>query len=84
MDALCVTARNIRHHVIDGEICPEIEAILTVVGKIQKPDGSIPEYRTVRLSLNPGAARQLAGSLREWADDAEKEAEALTWSGTPE
>lgn len=81
MEVLCTTSRNIRHYVVDGKIVPEIEAILTVTAKTHQPDGSRSEYQTVRFTLHPEAARQLAQSLGEWADQAEEEAEKLTWTG---
>ena len=83
MDALCGTSMNIDHRVVDGEIESRIEAILTVIDKVNKVDGfglsSSPEHKTLRFSLSTKGARQFSESLLKWADEAEAEAATLTY-----
>ena len=82
MQALIATARNIRHSLDeDGNVHPEIEAVLTTIVRGSEFIGSgivaTETLNTIRFSMTPSACRQLAKHAAAWAEEAEREAGML-------
>jgi hypothetical protein len=81
MKQLITTARNIRHLIHDGKTAPEIEVIIGLSERVAAMHGSdvtlLEACETVRFALVPEAARKVAATLIEYADEAEAESELL-------
>lgn len=83
MKHLITTARNIRHLIHkDGKTAPEIEVIIGLSERVAGVHGSevtlLEAFETVRFALGPKAARKVAATLIEYADEADAESELLT------
>jgi hypothetical protein len=83
VNQLIATARNIRHFYIEanGEIEPEIEAVLTTRGKHKEflgPSMATAErLETIRFAMTVEAAEIFAGHLLEWAKEARAQVENI-------
>ena len=82
MKQLLTTARNIRHAINDGVLLAEIEIVIGLSERVAKLHGSevtlLEECETVRFSIGPKAARKVAETLIEYADEADAETERLS------
>lgn len=82
MKTLICTARNHRVFVKDnGELNPEIEAVLTLSEKQIEYIGTglvnVEKTETVRFAMSPESARKVAENLNTWADEADELEERL-------
>ncbi len=83
MKEIIATARNITFRVADEELHCVVEAVVTVSEPAYELDSGgelvrvmIPEV--LRFATSPGGMRQLARTIMEWADEADKTCEMIT------
>lgn len=82
MRQLAVTARNLRHCIVEGEAVPLIEAVITLIGKEMAFSGTSIVHQetleTIRFEMGIEGARQFRDSIDGWIKDAEAEGALLT------
>ncbi len=83
MKEIIATAKNITLAVIDDELHCIVEAVVTVSEPAYELDSGgelvrvmIPEV--LRFATSPRGMRQLARTIMEWADEADKTCEMIT------
>ena len=87
MKQLMTTARNIRHLISDEKVATEIEVVLGLSERVAKPYDAgvimVRECTTVRFTLSPDTARELATTLIEYADEADEQSAKLHLKENP-